>query len=99
MIDLQTIAMAVSFTGLMGVSRKRPWGPLVCGIASSAWCAIAFADGNRFQWAAVEFVYAVLNYGIALRWWREDRGPRFVPVKAHQATGCGGCPSKGGCSK
>lgn len=63
----QYAAAVCSFTGLIGVYHIQAWGPFVCGVASTAWFAIAVTT-RQYPWGAVELAYALSNFAIALRW-------------------------------
>lgn len=67
---IQNVAMCMSFTGLYGVTYKRPWGPFVCGCASTIWFLIALR--TMPQWAVVELAYALVNFGIAFKWRKDE---------------------------
>lgn len=69
---IRTLAMCMSFTGLYGVRKKRPWGPLVCGCASTVWFLLLVFQIHEWQYAVVEFAYAATNFGIAWAWRRDD---------------------------
>lgn len=73
---VQCAAALVSFTGLYGVLKKRPWGPFLCGSASLFWFCIAISSA-MYPWGAVELAYALTNFGISRVWATEK--PKDLP--------------------